>query len=358
MHLKRFKGRQMADVMRQVREELGPEAVILHSKPSRPWGPLRFVRGGGVEILAAVDRVEEPARAAALPVRAPAATSDALREDIAELRRLLIRRDGGRLVPAELAPLWERLVAAGVEESLVFRLVSGLPAASETGPPPTPEGLCAALVERLGRIVGFADPAPVPRTGLVAFVGPAGAGKTTSLAKLAAQSQLAGRRTEILDLDDTALSGGGPLEALAAMLGIRYSMTLTVEDVRAEAHRAPAPGLRLADTAGISPRDAGGLARLADLLRAAQPSEVHLVLPATSKTTDALAALRAFTRAGATHLAITRLDESVSPGSILSLAAEGGLPLSYLGTGREVPGDLIAASAEEIGRRVFGGSRS
>jgi len=61
MHLKWFKGRAFTDVMRRVREELGPEAVILHSKSVHPWGPLRFLGGSRVEILAAVDRPEAPA---------------------------------------------------------------------------------------------------------------------------------------------------------------------------------------------------------------------------------------------------------------------------------------------------------
>jgi flagellar biosynthesis protein FlhF len=310
-----------------------------------------------VEVLAAVDRTGEAARAAGpLPARAPAAPSDPLRDDVAELRRLLIRRDGAGLLPPALAALWERLVAVGVEESLAFRLLAELPAALQDGPVPTPEALSGALVSALGRFVSFADPAPWPRTGLVAFVGPAGAGKTTTLAKVAAQSQLAGGRTEILDLDGTGLCGRGPLEALAGILRIPYSLTLTVEEVRAAAQRAPVPGLRLLDTPGVAPRDAASLAPLADLLRAAQPAEVHLVLPATSKTADALAAIRAFAPLGATHLAITRLDESVSPGSVLAIAAGGGLPLSYLATGRDVPSDLLAASAGEIGRRVFGGS--
>src|SRR5262249_61199714 len=61
MHLKWFKGRAFTDVMRRVREELGPEAVILHSKSVHPWGPLRFLGGRRVEILAAGDRPAAPA---------------------------------------------------------------------------------------------------------------------------------------------------------------------------------------------------------------------------------------------------------------------------------------------------------
>src|SRR5262249_59248047 len=105
MHLKWFKGRAFTDVMRRVREELGPEAVILHSKSVHPWGPLRFLGGSRVEILAAVDRPEVPATQA-MPHIPPAAppSPHGLRSQLAALPSLLLRSAGGGPLPPRLGP--------------------------------------------------------------------------------------------------------------------------------------------------------------------------------------------------------------------------------------------------------------
>jgi flagellar biosynthesis protein FlhF len=117
--------------------------------------------------------------------------------------------------------------------------------------------------------------------------------------------------------------------------------------------QGPASGLGLIDTPGLGRGDAAGLSRLADLLRSVRADEVHLVLPATSKTADALAAVRAWSPLGITHLLFTRLDETASCGSVLTVAVETGIPLSYIGTGREIPGDLAPADAHDIVHRTL-----
>jgi flagellar biosynthesis protein FlhF len=88
MHLKWFKGKSVSDVMDQIRDDLGPDALILHSKPSRARGPLGMVRGGGVEILAAVDdpAAAEPSTGApAAPPPAAAPGPDTRRDVVATL---------------------------------------------------------------------------------------------------------------------------------------------------------------------------------------------------------------------------------------------------------------------------------
>jgi flagellar biosynthesis protein FlhF len=79
------------------------------------------------------------------------------------------------------------------------------------------------------------------------------------------------------------------------------------------------------------------------------------VLAAPSKAPDALGAVRAFAPVGVTELLFTRLDETVTPGSLITIAAGATLPLSYVGTGTDVPGDIHPASARDLARRVLGG---
>jgi flagellar biosynthesis protein FlhF len=353
MHLKWFKGRAVSEVVSQIRKELGPEAVILHSKRSRGWGPLRAIRGGGVEILAAVDRAEPAPGRATAPVAGGGAGTDGLRAEVAALRHLLVQFGGGRLLAPALAPFYERLVAAGVEPALAQRLLGevALPPSGERAP--VPGALRARVTDALAGAIRTAAPAS-SGAARVALVGPPGAGKTTSLAPLAARAQIEGGRAGIINLDGGGLSQTSPLEAIASIADIPYAAALAPDDLAQELRRAPAGRLTLIDTFGVSPADAAGHARLGELLRAARPDEIHLVLSATTKTADALAAVRALEAAGITHLLFTRLDETTSLGSVLAVSVESGLPLSHFGTGREIPGDLVPASAREVVHKTLG----
>jgi flagellar biosynthesis protein FlhF len=356
MHLKWFKGKTVSEVMDQIREDLGPDALILHSKAARPRGPLGMVRGGGVEILAAVDHPGSAALSTSadpMPTAAPrvaAPMPDTLRDDVATLKHLVVQWGGGRLLPPPLTPYYERLVMAGVEPALALQILADVPAPSrgEAGADaPMSDEAVAQVLARMIRTEASAAAGPV------ALVGPAGAGKTTTLAKLAARARMGDDRVGILNLDDGGFGALSVLEALAGILDLPYAQAGLAEDVADRIGRSPADGLTLIDTPGVGVHDAAEMERLADLLGAAAAREVHLVLPATMKTADALAAVRAFSRLGVTHLLFTRLDETASFGSVLAVSVESGLPLSYFGTGRDVPGDLAPAAPDDVVNRIL-----
>jgi flagellar biosynthesis protein FlhF len=374
MQLKRFRGRHLPEVMRQIRAELGPEAVILHTKHG-PGGLSRFLGGSSVEVLAAVDHPSGPgspapagaeaARAAPVAGRAaegsapriPPGSIDARRESrdgidaqLRELRRLLLRFGGVSAVDAALRPLYGRLVAAGFEDSLAYAIVSTL-ADGAAGPEASIETLQGAL----GSLVRVDSPPLGLRAGVVALVGPSGAGKTTTLAKLAALAHLDGAAVQLISLDDGALGAPSPLETFAAIMGAAHATAQTPEEVARAARGAARRGLVLVDSPGLGPRQSGAVTGLDALLRAAGTTEVHLVLPATMKASDALAAVRGFAPVGPSHLLFTRLDETTELGTLVSVGAAAGLPLSYVSTGREVPTDIERATIRTLVTRALQG---
>jgi flagellar biosynthesis protein FlhF len=411
MQLKRYKGKEVPEVLRQVRGDLGDDAVILHTRQARPWGPLRFLGGAQVEVLAApgsaarrspeVESGDIPAaddnrwRVSGRGARegtSPLGSIDtgvappdsekiqALAAEIAELRALLIHFGAARLLHPSIAPYQHRLIAAGVDESVAFGLVRSLPEPSP-GDTPTVEILRAALEQHIIATLPTSTDGRLPETGVLVFVGPSGSGKTTTLAKLAGQAALAGRKTAVITTDGERLGAVGQLEAFCSIAGIDCTLALA-PDTLARAMQRHGPGdLVLIDTPGLAVRDAVGLRRLQQLLGAiaplgspsaaprtgfnaslgspsaaprTAPVSIHLVLPAPSKAPDALAAVRAFAPVGVTELLFTRLDETVTPGSLVTITAGATLPLSYVGTGTDVPGDIHPASARDIARRILG----
>ena len=356
MHLKWFKGRAVLDVMRRVREELGPEAVILRSKFVHPWGLLRLFGGSRVEILAAVDRPEAPATQAMLQVPPEASPSlDSLQSELAALRSLFLRSAGGGLVPAILGPLYEHLLAGGMDPALAMRILGSVPV-HQLEQEAAKMATYRAVEEQMASLIAVSTCAAVSGQLRVAFVGPSGMGKTTTLAKMAARVRITGGSIAIVNADGSGFSGPGPLEPFAAVLDVPYVLALTPEELAAPLPMPARRGCVLIDTPGMTTEDRQAIERLDDLLEAAAADEVHLVLSATTKTQDIRAALRAFKPLGVTHLLFTHLDETASCASVIDACVESGLPLSYVGTGRDIPGDLDPADPRRIARRTLQGA--
>jgi flagellar biosynthesis protein FlhF len=270
--------------------------------------------------------------------------------EIAELRRLLLRFGGARGLPASMAPVYSWLVNAGVDEPLAFRLLDEIPTTDVNGPLAV-EALTAAVERRVAGILRVSAAPPTITRGTVAFVGPTGAGKSTTLAKLAVRAHLEGHAPCVVSLDAMSPAPATPLEAISRVVGITHEVATTPQQVRSALERPTE--LKFIDTPGLGRTDQAGIAALAPLLHAARPSEVHFVMPATMKTDDALATLAAFGPLWVTRVMFTKLDEASTFGSILGVAAESALPVSYLASGREVPDDLHPATAAELARRVL-----
>jgi flagellar biosynthesis protein FlhF len=348
--------------VRQVRAELGPNAVILHTKADRPRGLLRFLHGSAVEVVAAVDQSQgqaaprvaaEPAlpRVPAPATPAPPTALDVLQSDIADLRRILLRFGGARGLPSPLVPLYAWLVEAGVADSLAFRLLDDITVVDGCGTTLSIEMLTDALEKRVSGSIRVAGGSLVPARGTIAFVGPTGAGKTTTVAKLAVQAHLQGRTPQIVSLDGLSPTTPAALEAIARVAGVPHDVAASPVEVEQALGRSAAE-IRLIDTPGLVRGDTASVAALAALLRHARVTEVHFVMPATMKADDALATLTAFAPLKPSRLCVTKLDETATFGSLLTVAMTSGLPLSYVATGRDVPDDIQAATAWDLSRRV------
>jgi flagellar biosynthesis protein FlhF len=391
VQLRRFKGKALPEVVAQVRAELGPEAVILHTKEA-PRGFGRFLHGRSVEVVAALDdhkaelaiappppppaerapatgtwagatRPQPPVWAAPAPAPAPVAppspppmiSLEPIQAEIAELRRVLLRFGGARGLPSTMAPVYTWLVNCGVDEPLAFRILDEIPASDANGPLSV-EALAAAVERRVAGILRVSAAPPTITRGTIAFVGPTGAGKSSTLAKLAVRAHLEGHTPCVVSLDAMSPAPATPLESISRIVGITHEVATTPAEVRKALDRPT--DLKLIDTPGLGRTDGAGIAALAPLLHAARPSEVHFVMPATMKADDALATLAALGPLWVTRVTFTKLDEASTFGSILGVAAESALPVSYVSAGREVPDDLHPATAAELARRVLRRERS
>jgi flagellar biosynthesis protein FlhF len=197
-------------------------------------------------------------------------------------------------------------------------------------------------------------PGPAQAPEAVAFIGPTGVGKTTTIAKLAARVALRQRRrVELITLDTYRIAAVEQLKTYAEIIGAGCHIARSVMELDALARRYAGQATVLIDTVGRSPHDLADQLELADYLRANQALLKCLVLQATTHPTDAHLAIRKFELYGANRLILTKLDETGRPGAAMTVAAHAALPLIYLCAGQRVPEDLERATPLAFAARVL-----
>ncbi|MHC4253844.1 MAG: flagellar biosynthesis protein FlhF, partial [Planctomycetota bacterium] len=279
-----FKGSTMAEALARVRAELGPDAVILiaHSVNGQKWWggrecAVEITAGLPVEIADA-----EPPR----PARAPARTTapEPLAIEVAELRGIVeeMRRRRTaefRADPPTVAPLREALAGQGLPEELVTGLLSRVEyVAGASGDAARARRSLLSLIERLIATSGPVRIAP-PKTSRVALIGPTGVGKTTTIAKLAANFRVReGKSVGFIAADTYRIAAVDQLKRYAELLGAPVKVVRSPEEMARAVGAFTGTDMVFIDTAGRSHRDERRMDELGRVLEAARADEVHLVL--------------------------------------------------------------------------------
>ncbi len=174
------------------------------------------------------------------------------------------------------------------------------------------------------------------------FIGPPGVGKTTTIAKIAAQEKV--RRKRALGVVAADAFRAGAVEQLrtyAAIIGAPFRTARTMEDIE-QAISASRQTL-LVDTAGRSPKD-DDMRDVRRLLGRREGVRTHLVIPADTSVATAERILSRFADAAPDRVVVSRLDEADSPSALFAWLLETGLQISYITTGQRVPEDLERAT--------------
>jgi flagellar biosynthesis protein FlhF len=283
-----------------------------------------------VEILPPAPVAAAPAAAAPLPV--PARSGSALPAHW----------------PAGAGRLQSRLADRGVSEQLTSEVLDEavthlLPFSSHGRLKPL---VASALARRIpvqplhgagGRVVGF--------------VGPGGAGKTRSVARLA-HAYAVRSQVPVACIALRAEDEGAELQRLVRPFGVNVHAIADAADARARIESFPADTLVLVDTPGVSPRAEAELRALAGELRQLRLDECHLAVPATMDRGTGRDLVEGTRPLGVDALAMTHADETERLGNVVELAIETQLPVSYIGRGTIVTGGLRPALPEELAAAV------
>ena len=192
------------------------------------------------------------------------------------------------------------------------------------------------------------------RGRVVALVGPTGVGKTTTIAKLAANYRLReNQRVGLITVDTYRIAAVEQLRTYAEIMDLPMEVVSTPREMRDAKAKMSDLDLVLMDTAGRSPRDEVRIQELKSMRAEAEPDEVHLVLSAGSGARSLVTTAERFAEVGTTALLITKVDEATTLGNLVSLTRGCRLPVSYLTDGQNVPDDILVAERASLAELIL-----
>jgi flagellar biosynthesis protein FlhF len=403
MKVKTFHAITMQDAMRMIKEELGPEAIILSSKEVREGGRiLRLFNRPVLEVMAACEqdapRREEtpepgaPATSAGSAAPSPAArsfhatlqsalesaTADAkpavplkragreqwrlnrlrhLRAELRELSRLLAEslppetQSMGAQVSRPLTLLCRSFVQQGMRPSTAEALGSDLQQRLGGGVACDDETVGQALRQEIARRIRVSGPLLGGGGGrtVCLILGPSGAGKTSIVTKLAAQYRIELKRSvAVVTFDSCCEASVELLRRYARTLGVPFASARSPRQLYEGLRRHARADLVLIDMPGVGPEDVSAAEELHRHLAEEMDVTAHVVLPASARERDLCRIVERVKGLPSLRLLFTKLDETESFGTIFDLAYQTGLPLSYWGVGQRVPEDIETASPERL----------
>jgi flagellar biosynthesis protein FlhF len=417
MNLQTFKAATMAEALTQVKSNMGSDAVILHTRTfyTRHWlglrrremveitagkglnvgrrrfvaepapsaQPTRMISGAGLAAYRSGGRELAPAGASKANggggmgglgggrtlMETPAATSAAMlsiSKEVSDLKSLvkdLVTTNKSRAcpnVPEELVDYYVQLISNQVADELAADVVRTLQKQIRPEHLAQPEFVKEKLAEQLEKLIPTAGPIVRSKTSgphVVALIGPTGVGKTTTLAKLAANLKLREKhRVGLITLDTFRIAAVDQLKRYADIIGSPLRVVQTGEELREAVRSMSDCDFLLIDTAGRSPNDTMKLNELRGLLSTVEPDEVHLVLSSTASEDCINLAVSRFNEVRVDKIIFTKLDEAAHVGVVLNVVRKVNKSLSYITTGQDVPDDIEVGRGKRLAQLILGNS--
>ncbi len=366
MQIKKITGKNYLEALDRVKSEMGEDALILGTRTLRRSESLKTA-SPQVEITVAVDRFPTAEAVEESPseqlFREEQKSVGETGEEESELKSLVMtllnQTDRVRTygIRERQFTLYKNLVDAGVNERLAGKLIERLNAESDASlEKPSLFKEKTELLKLMKRLIpcdpGFKKPKSGP--GLVAFVGPTGAGKTTTIAKLAARFSLEKKlKVAIISLDTYRVGAVEQLRAYGEIMNAPVEIASDADEFQRAVSRHGDKDLILIDTTGKNHKDPAYPNRLKQIFSCAPELEIHLVLSVTAHEKIFESVFNSYKSLGVDRLLFTKLDEGVSFGPMFNFALKTHVPLSYFTAGQQVPEDIEVAESERVIRLIF-----
>ncbi|MFM9904754.1 MAG: flagellar biosynthesis protein FlhF [Pyrinomonadaceae bacterium] len=262
----------------------------------------------------------------------------------------------GKIFEAPFYETYVELTGTGISDAFARKIVADIIPLFNRTTGNEKQLTMTTLSMAISSLVNFEQNAlPKDRPSVLAMIGATGVGKTTTIAKLAASLSLfEHRRVELVTLDTYRIAAVEQLKTYAEIIGAGCQVVRSVSELDQVLHKMAPDATILIDTTGRNPHDLADQYELSDYLQQHKEIRKCLAIQATTHPLDALAAIRKYEMYGADCLAVTKMDETMRPGSVIETIAESNLPLAYICAGQRVPEDLQMATVENLANRILG----
>ncbi|MFZ5648353.1 MAG: DEAD/DEAH box helicase family protein [Bacillota bacterium] len=403
MKIKKYIVKDMHEALKLIREDLGPDAVIISNYRLPRKSLFDFFSPRMIEVTAALDDNKKtiftkPKRLIDDSSQSAGKLLQILREfDSQGLRRgfpmgsregpgspyrgggltdgrnaevpfdLILKNEGNCLINREIDQQWKKILTSlEIQESIVENLISGLRSAMDRpediyGSIDRFEVFEAYLAFIKNKITKLLEPAyrPSQQYKICTFVGPTGVGKTLTMAKLATHFKICQeKKVAIVSAFENGHRPGHHelLKYYGNLVDAPVERADSTEELIGTIKKHNEKDMIFVDTMGVNSRNTGMMLRLSNLLQSLGSSqEIFLVLSSTTKSADLLRIAADFRKVGYSKLIFTKLDETDTCGSILNVVLRMGVPVAFVSYGQNVPDDISAVNPKKLAGLLLGG---
>ena len=368
IRIKTFRAKTLQDAFEQIRKEFGPDASILETKAARKG----FLGRSRLEVTASSNASDfgywevEPSAFHSKNPHEDGQPSSGIEyssssivnsDDENGTGNSSVSKENEDARPEHvLGQVLQELVDAGIDPGIANQWIE---ATRLSGDPLVMRDVWTVRSEILSWIRDWVHAAPPMELDhshqqVIALVGPTGAGKTTSLAKIAANlSMERGLSVGVLSTDSMRKGSNQLLRSYSEVLGWHFEVADSIEQVPSYMESFAGCRFVLIDTCGCSPADTESLEKLNQLISLTKPTQTHLVISSTCNTRSFLRYEEGFGQLNPNRMILTRLDEAGGLGSFFSCLQSSSLPVSYLTNGRNIPADLIQATELRLAQHIM-----
>ncbi|MBD8068282.1 flagellar biosynthesis protein FlhF [Bacillus sp. PS06] len=378
MKVKKYEAASMPEAMKMIRSELGDEAVILNSKVVHKNGFLGLFRKKNIEVIAAVDSVvQKPKQQVTLTkstmkeqnrnIAAPLKDENQkpsleMMNQITELKSIItsLQKNSDELsdhypLPIKSVSMFleDQEIDASIRKELITAILEKwYENKQELTTDELKELSHSLLVQKLNAL---------PFGGIsykkkyVSVVGPTGVGKTTTLAKIAAEAILKdGKKVAFITTDTYRIAAIEQLKTYAKILNVPIEVSYNLEDFQKAKDQFSDFDLILIDTAGRNFRNQQYVKDLLEIIDFNEEVETFLVLGLTSKYSDMMTIYKQFSVIDIDRVIFTKTDETEHFGQMVNFMIKNRIGAAYITTGQNVPDDIQTATPEIVVNTLFG----
>lgn len=414
MQVKVFEAYDMASGLKKVKDTFGPDALILSTKTIRK-GKLGLMGKPTLEITAAIDNgweekkseipsrdagkprlqaVEEPEltyekiwsepeEPPAAPQKLASTESTQLKDEIEQLKstinnltskvssiqtetrqnqtllRPYVEPEFSNSAPGQRDSLVDTITGYGINTAAAAAIAHDIRDAAAG--PEADIDLKSGLKAAVTRMVTTKKLLHKKLTSQkrLSLIGPTGVGKTTTIAKLAANYLNAfGGKIALITVDTYRIAAVEQLKVYGEIMRLPVEVVLKPRELKSAFEKFADYDLILIDTAGRSPKNKEDLAEMASFLKPEHSIENHLLLSATTRDRELEATIESFSILPVSSLIFSKIDECDRLGIIVNIQNTNQIPISYLTNGQRVPEDILAPNPAVIADYIINDHRT